>query len=219
MLPVRRFKSAISVSLIVATATMGALAGAAQAATTFTGYTDGCFGAACVPSSASGPQSTTLGGLTYANSIFSVTDAGGFAAIGNMPASPNVDNLGSFSLTGAAFTYTGNAFDLRVSFTAPPGTAPGSGVFTSVLSGQVIAIDNGGVFVNFDNTSQHFTFNGGGSFDLSVNDVAVTAGNTIAVTGQITNVAAIPEPDTYGMVLAGLGVMGFVIRKRKNQSA
>ena len=29
--------------------------------------------------------------------------------------------------------------------------------------------------------------------------------------------APVPEPETYGMVLAGLGLMGFVARRRKNQ--
>lgn len=218
MIPVRKLKSVISASLVVAAATMGLHAGAAQAVT-FTGFTNGCFGLACVPPSTSALQTASLGGLLYTNSTFNVADAGGFAAIGGVVATPNVDNLGSFSLSGAAFTYTGNAFDLRVTFTAPPGTAPGSGVFTSVLSGMVTAIDNGGVFVDFNNTPQHFTFTGGGSFDLSVNDVSMTAGNTVAVTGQITSVTSVPEPETYAMMLAGLGVMGFVSRKRKNKTA
>ena len=219
MLPVREFKSVISASLFVATtATMGLFAGGAQAAITFTGFSNGCFGLACAPPSTSALQTATLGGLTYNNSTFNVTDAGGFAAIGNVAGSPNVDNLGSFTLSGAAFTYTGNAFDLRVSFTAPPGTAPGSGVFTSVLSGMVTAIDNGGVFVDFNNTPQNFTFSGGGSFSLSVNDLSVTAGNSVAVTGQITNVSAIPEPESYAMMLAGLGLMGFVTNRRKRKA-
>ncbi len=218
MIPVRKLKSVISASLVVAAATMGLHTGAAQAVT-FTGFSNGCFGLACAPPSTAALQTASLGGLLYTNSTFSVADAGGFAAIGNVAATPNVDNLGSFSLSGAAFTYTGNAFDLRVSFTAPPGTAPGSGVFTSVLTGMVTAIDNGGVFVDFNNTPQHFTFSGGGSFDLSVNDVSVTAGNLVAVTGQITSVTSVPEPETYAMMLAGLGVMGFVSRKRKNKTA
>ena len=219
MLPVRRFKSVISASLVVAAATMGLLAGAAQAATTFTGFSNGCFGLACAPPTTSALQTATLGGLTYTNSTFNVLDAGGFAAIGNAPGTPNIDNLGSFTLSGAAFTYTGNAFDLRVSFSAPAGVAPGNAVYTSVLTGMVTAVDGGGVFVDFVNTPQHFTFTGG-SFDLVVNDVSMTAGNIVPVTGQLLSInTAVPEPDTYGMLLAGLGVVGFVIRKRKSQTS
>ncbi|MES2553545.1 MAG: FxDxF family PEP-CTERM protein, partial [Pseudomonadota bacterium] len=31
----------------------------------------------------------------------------------------------------------------------------------------------------------------------------------------ITLTSAVPEPETYGMMLAGLGLMGFVARRRK----
>jgi hypothetical protein len=33
------------------------------------------------------------------------------------------------------------------------------------------------------------------------------------------NIAPIPEPETYAMLLAGLGLMGFVARRRKKASA
>ena len=55
-------------------------------------------------------------------------------------------------------------------FTAPPGTSPNPTLFTSVVSGNVSATDNGGIFVDFDNTARHFTFGSGataGSFDFS----------------------------------------------------
>jgi hypothetical protein len=36
-------------------------------------------------------------------------------------------------------------------------------------------------------------------------------------TGSIlANVTAVPEPETYGMMLVGLGMMGFMARRRKN---
>ncbi|MGY1490667.1 PEP-CTERM sorting domain-containing protein [Methylobacillus pratensis] len=36
------------------------------------------------------------------------------------------------------------------------------------------------------------------------------------VFNQVVAVAAVPEPETYAMLLAGLGLMGFVARRRKN---
>lgn len=48
------------------------------------------------------------------------------------------------------------------------------------------------------------------SFSLSPFDPG--AGNT--ATFQLTQVATIPEPETYAMLLAGLGLMGFMARRR-----
>jgi hypothetical protein len=33
--------------------------------------------------------------------------------------------------------------------------------------------------------------------------------------GQVISVPAVPEPETYAMMMAGLGLMGFVVRRRK----
>jgi hypothetical protein len=146
------------------------------------------------------------------------------ASIGDAPATPNFNNLGSLSLTGAAATYAGN-FSLLVTFTAPPGTTPGSTLFPGALSGMVLGsattTDNGGIFIDFDNTPHHFTFGSGGSFDFAVNDVSLTGpkfgdpAHTIAISGTIRNVTTVPEPETYALLLAGLGAVGFMARRRK----
>lgn len=40
------------------------------------------------------------------------------------------------------------------------------------------------------------------------------------VSGSVNfTVAAIPEPETYAMMLAGLGLMGFMARRRKQKLA
>jgi hypothetical protein len=36
--------------------------------------------------------------------------------------------------------------------------------------------------------------------------------------GQILAIAAIPEPETYAMLLAGLGLVGFIAGRRKQTS-
>ncbi|MFZ3289766.1 MAG: FxDxF family PEP-CTERM protein [Telluria sp.] len=36
--------------------------------------------------------------------------------------------------------------------------------------------------------------------------------------GANLNLAPVPEPETYGMMLAGLGILGMLSRRRKNSS-
>jgi len=41
----------------------------------------------------------------------------------------------------------------------------------------------------------------------------------LGATFQAQNIAAVPEPETYAMLLAGLGLMGFMVRRRKSEQA
>lgn len=67
--------------------------------------------------------------------------------------------------------------------------------------------------IDTTNTFTTITFYGDGDGEYLV------AGGTIRYAtldiGSIPN--PVPEPETYGMLLAGLGIMGFVIRRRKPQ--
>jgi hypothetical protein len=202
------------------------------------GYTNGAFNG--VPPNTSATQTATLGGLTYVNSTFSGTTAAGFRGLGGNPVAPpaqNFNNLGAFSLATTPFTYTGNTFTLRVTFTAPEGIAgTNTALFTATLTGTVTGQpDSGGVRIDFDNTPILFTFNdvncqattvpgqqttcGTGSFFFSVNDLAIDPGQVAAITGQITGAqqTAIPEPMT--MILFGTGLAGVAAKMRRRRKA
>src|SRR5215471_8145580 len=65
------------------------------------GFTNGCFGAACIAGA-----SATAGGLVFSNSTFAGTTANGFRGLGGNPnPGANFNNLGSITLSTAAQNY------------------------------------------------------------------------------------------------------------------
>lgn len=187
---------------------------------TFIGFTDGCFGASCAPSTTSGSQSSTLLGLTYSNATFNDTTSGDFLALGSGPTAPtNVDNLGSFTLSGTPDLYNGQTFELRVTFTSPDST-PGNEVVSALLKGSVTSNNHGGVSINFGGSDNSFT-SPAGTFDLAIDNVSITPGKSAAITASITvdpstigTVSAVPEASTWIMMILGFCGVGVAARRR-----
>lgn len=195
----------------------------------YAGYTNGCFGMSCVPPSTATFSNAILAGLTYENAGFGGNTLGGFAAIGNVAngvGGMELDNLGAFYLSSSSNAYAGSIFNLAVTFTLPGMVGANYG---ATLTGSVNA-NQGGVFIDFDNTPQTFAYVGAtttGTLTFWVNDVSIiapTAGATagIAMSGNLlltedsgTGGQITPEPATFALMLPGLlGVLGVVRRRR-----
>ena len=134
------------------------------------------------------------------------------------PVSPSLQILAGGSVTPLAFTETGLDDAIRdpdfqwyahVDY-APSGLDDNAGTFM----GTIEHINLGGFSV-----SAQVNFS-----DLGMvgNDVyyGFTAGNGAALDEHIiTSAVPVPEPETYGMLLAGLGLIGFVARRRRKLPA
>lgn len=199
----------------------------------YAGYTNGCFGTACTPGTTNVFATAVLGGLTYQNASFGGTTLAGFAAIGNVQhglGGMESDNLGALYLDSSPFDYNGSVFHLAVTFTLPGSI---NANYTANLSGKVSS-NQGGVFIDFDNTAQSFAWVGAnttGTLSLSVNDASIIAPTGSGVTGiQLSGNLFVteqgggpgggsitPEPATLALLAPGLlGVVGVLRRRRSN---
>jgi hypothetical protein len=84
------------------------------------------------------------------------------------------------------------------------------------LNDQVISTASG--FTDWAAFSANSGFvSGVNTLDFVVTNWAQNGGNPtgLRVEFNSSNVAAVPEPETYAMMLAGLGLVGFTVRRRK----
>ena len=146
--------------------------------------------------------------------------------------STSANASGSITTTSDGYSFTGfsngSSFDDFLSFTVSSSDIVGA------LSGTVKkGLGNNITFTQFDIVNAAHTvlvdgstFGGGksafGSLDGTVGagtyflHIAGTNIGSAQYSGTLSITSAVPEPETYGMMLAGLGLMGFVARRRKS---
>jgi hypothetical protein len=96
-----------------------------------------------------------------------------------------------------------------------------NGIHHSLLAGNQFFFPDGGVS-NFDVLGIEES----AGIDPN-NPTGFLTGLTFVTDGSFTgtmtpisiDVAAVPEPETYAMMLAGLGLIGFAVRRRKQKAA
>lgn len=80
-----------------------------------------------------------------------------------------------------------------------------NGDYSSLLSSQTVGLEATGVTISpnlFSSNGFHVQFQSAGY--VAIDNITVEAGNTVPV----------PEPETWAMLLAGLGLVGFAARRR-----
>ena len=200
---------------IVLSLVAGAAMAAASAAnaTSFVGGSQGCF-VVPGPGTCVAGSTATDNGLTYTGgtATFSQnTDASGFAAIGGP-----TNNFGTITLAPSTHSYTGDLFNLLVTFTQPAGS--GTGTFMANLLGSLTSFGTGGVQITFNNPDVSVT-SPSGPFTLHVNNVSFSGspllGDTVLRQDISGYVQAVPEPGTWALMLLGFGGIGLAMRRRR----
>jgi len=115
--------------------------------------------------------------------------------------------------------------------TSPQGTF---GSFAAVIGtvappvatfGNVPSVSGANWTINFQNSNSPGRFNVGEKVSFSITDAAFVNSGEIHINAfnngasvKLGLVTAVPEPETYALMLAGLGVVAFIARRRKQQA-
>ena len=105
-------------------------------------------------------------------------------------------------------------FEFKIYGCSVTGGCTDAGVITDVWTKGV---DDTGAYKNADDWTTRWSFSSAHNYFAVVSGDRLVGGCYSCGEGEIDalGVAAIPEPETYAMLLAGLGLLGFAARRRK----
>jgi hypothetical protein len=135
----------------------------------------------------------------------------------------------TFNIKNTVGAYTVTAITPNAYSNQTPGTNPSFGSFTNGIT--CTACGNGGS----NAFTSSLSFSVGAATGISVNDfvanglgyyftadvlskVSLGGNGTTGAVGSSVPVTPVPEPETYALMLAGLGVVGFMANRRRKQA-
>lgn len=199
----------------------GMVAGAAHSATFTPSFSDYAFpGTQFTVDAAANAFYNTNYGINISNAYLYVDSRDTFDGIGiangtvaeiGTPQSGRIDFLDTTDFVSVDYlAIQGTVYDAYSSSNVLLGTfsaAPGTGSFSLSGGGDLIS------YLTFSSTGGYGTVSG-----LTYNYDGITGGGNTDLPGST---APIPEPETYAMLMAGLGLIGAVARrpKQKNKEA
>lgn len=130
-------------------------------------------------------------------------------ALSSVLAIPAIDHGWTADNTGSEFY---EAFEFRIFGSDSTGALLEEGHITNVW---VRGVEDAGAWKNADDWTSQWSFTGSYNYFAVVSGDRLVGGPWSAGEGEIDAIAAIPEPETYAMLLAGLGLIGFAARRRK----
>ena len=156
---------------------------------------------------------------------------GGIAFTDTLGADLNVGDFGVQSHGNALAVFGDDRSKLAMSFGAatslsmefgnddPGFSSPGDRAWLQAYLGATL-VGTSFVTMNRDDImNQTISISGVGTFDNAVFYYGNAAGDAIGLIEVVDNIdlvaGAVPEPETYALMLAGLGVVGFMARRRK----
>jgi hypothetical protein len=147
------------------------------------------------------------------NSLSGTTSTGSFA-FDAASITPGSIVYGSDLLTALSFNFLGKNWDTTSAHTALL-SFDSTGALTDAWFGNTCSGGGGTGQCSISGNGDWYVTAGAGSAALPPAQESSSLGTAVYTPVAATPVAAVPEPSTYALMLAGLGVVGFVARRRR----